>query len=467
MYVDRFQLLFGSVIMRVFGHFVSANSVGLWLADTILFVMLVYMVVVLGMDVSAPSLAASQAKSLDLIRIVPVSALAAALIGLYQPKTHISFREILAGVASAMFVGYLIFVAASLAFHSGVADFLVSHERFLFSLLVLWTLSLALTRIGFFAITQAGLIQRKIVVLGSSANWTRLEGQVDPTLKSLFRVTNVPSSSADEPADPRLLKQQGIWAVIVTPDARSNFDAEYLMKCRSLGIKIFNEIEFRERHLKRVDIDRLCSGWLAYVDGFSTDGIHNMIRRGLDIVFSLVLLVITAPLMLITAFAIKLDSPGPVFYRQRRIGLFGKPFMILKFRSMRVDAEATGSPRWAALRDPRVTRIGSFLRLVRIDELPQLLNVLRGEMSMIGPRPERPEFVDQLGLSIPHYHDRSFVKPGITGWAQINFPYGASVEDARTKLSYDLYYLKHRSLFLDVVILASTVRVVLFQEGSR
>ncbi len=453
--------------MRVFGHFVSADLFGLWLADTILFVMLAYMVAVLGMEVSGTSFAAAHARSIDLVKIVPVSALSAALIGLYQPKTHINFREIVAGIASAMFVGYLVFVAASLTFHSGVADFLVSHERFLFSLLVLWTLSLAGTRIGFFAIRQAGLIQRKIVVFGDDEDWVRPENYGERALHSSFHIVDVISSNCTNLLDPHMLKRQKIWALIVTPDARKHFNEHYLMTCKSLGIRIFNEIEFRERYLKRVDINRLCTGWLAYVDSFSTNGTHNLIRRLFDIMFSLTLLVVTAPLMIMAAICIKLDSKGPILYRQKRVGLFNRDFMILKFRSMRIDAEAAGSPRWATLHDPRVTRVGSFLRLVRIDELPQLFNVLSGEMSLIGPRPERPEFVDQLGLAISHYHDRSFVKPGITGWAQINFPYGASIDDAKMKLSYDLYYLKHRSLFLDFVILAATIRVVLFQEGSR
>lgn len=453
--------------MRVFGHFVSADLLGFWFTDTILLVTLVYLVSMLGMDVSSTGVFMRQATSLDIVRIVPVAAFAAALIGLYQPKANLNFREIAAGITSAMFVGYLVFVAASLTFHSGVADFLVGHERFLFSILVLWALGLALTRISFLAIIRAGLIQRKIIVLGGGAEWARLGEPIDPAFGSLFRITDAFPSDAGQNMNPVLLKQHGIWAIVITPDARRNFDGNFLMRCRSMGIRIFNEIEFRERHLKRVDIDRLCAGWLAYVDGFSTDRIPAIIRRALDILFSLTLLVLAAPLMLLTAVLIKLDSPGPVFYRQYRVGLFGTTFTILKFRSMRVDAEVAGSPKWACLRDPRVTRIGSFLRLVRIDELPQLFNVLRGEMSLIGPRPERPEFVDQLAAVIPHYHDRSFVKPGITGWAQINFPYGASIDDARMKLSYDLYYLKHRSFFLDLLILASTVRVVLFQEGSR
>ena len=187
----------------------------------------------------------------------------------------------------------------------------------------------------------------------------------------------------------------------------------------------------------------------------------------MDLAVSLSLLVLTLPVMLVTALLIKLDSPGPVLYRQKRLGLHGEPFTLRKFRSMRIDAEASGDPRWAQQQDPRVTRVGRFIRAMRIDELPQLINVLLGEMSMIGPRPERPHFVEQLARVIPLYRERSYVKPGITGWAQVNYPYGASVEDAREKLAYDLYYVKNRSLLLDVLILFSTVRVILFREGAR
>ena len=190
-------------------------------------------------------------------------------------------------------------------------------------------------------------------------------------------------------------------------------------------------------------------------------------KRLFDIVVSLIILLITLPFSLIAAVLIKLESPGPILYRQERVGLHGDTFMVLKLRSMRQDAETGGSPQWAQLRDPRVTRVGAFTRKTRIDELPQLINVLRGDMSFVGPRPERPFFVDQLSKEIPFYRERHCVKPGITGWAQINYPYGASLEDSRQKLSYDLYYVKNHGLFLDFIIILSTVRVILMQQGAR
>jgi exopolysaccharide biosynthesis polyprenyl glycosylphosphotransferase len=224
---------------------------------------------------------------------------------------------------------------------------------------------------------------------------------------------------------------------------------------------------FCELHLGRVDLDAIDADWLLYSGGFRQGRLSQILKRATDLVVSVALLVATLPLIGLTALLVRLETPGPVFYRQQRVGLYGKPFTLFKFRSMRLDAEAAGSPRWAQRQDPRITRVGAFIRPMRIDELPQLINVLRGEMSMIGPRPERPHFVEQLGRVIPFYHQRSYVKPGLTGWAQVNFPYGASVEDAREKLSYDLYYVKNRNMLLDLMILVATIRVILFREGAR
>ena len=192
-----------------------------------------------------------------------------------------------------------------------------------------------------------------------------------------------------------------------------------------------------------------------------------MAKRAFDIIASLLLLALTLPVIMLFAALVKLESEGPAFYRQRRVGLFGEGFDIVKLRSMRVDAEVGGRAVWAAEHDPRITRIGRFIRRVRINELPQTWTVLKGEMSFVGPRPERPQFVDDLERHLPFYAERHMVKPGITGWAQINYPYGASVEDARNKLEYDLYYAKNYSPFLDLLILLQTLRVVLWPEGVR
>jgi exopolysaccharide biosynthesis polyprenyl glycosylphosphotransferase len=193
---------------------------------------------------------------------------------------------------------------------------------------------------------------------------------------------------------------------------------------------------------------------------------YEVSRRTLDVIGSLLLLAFAVPLLLLVAFLIRVDSTGPVLYRQSRVGLHGRIFTMLKFRSMRVDAEVAG-PCWATDRDPRMTRIGAFIRATRLDEVPQLLNVLRGEMSLVGPRPERPHFVQQLAAIIPRYNERTHVLPGITGWAQINYPYGASVEDARAKLAFDLFYINNRALLLDLRILLRTIPVVLFRIGAR
>jgi len=217
----------------------------------------------------------------------------------------------------------------------------------------------------------------------------------------------------------------------------------------------------------RLEPEYLPQNWVLTTRAMRQGPIENALHRSLDISASLGLLLVTLPLLLVVAIAIKLDSPGPIFYRQERIGRGNRVFSILKFRSMTIDAEGAGAAQWARVGDSRVTRIGRFLRIYRIDEIPQVLNILRGEMSFVGPRPERPGFVEQLTEAIPHYADRAIVRPGLTGWAQVRYPYGASVEDARNKLSYDLWYIQERSIALDLRIVLATVRVVLGQTGAR
>jgi sugar transferase (PEP-CTERM system associated) len=255
--------------------------------------------------------------------------------------------------------------------------------------------------------------------------------------------------------------------IVVACEDRGALPVDELLECKLRGIRVIGALDFWEREAGVVEVARGAGAWLALSEGLILRPARRRAKRVIDVAISLAFLLFVAPLCALVALAINLDSPGPVFYRQERVGLNGAIFKAWKFRSMRVDAESDGAPRWAGSRDDRVTRVGRFIRKVRIDEIPQVLNVLAGEMSFIGPRPERPFFVEQLRKQIPYYDLRHRVPPGITGWAQVNYPYGATVEDARRKLAYDLYYLKRSNLVLDLVILLQTVRVVLFAHGGR
>jgi sugar transferase (PEP-CTERM system associated) len=240
------------------------------------------------------------------------------------------------------------------------------------------------------------------------------------------------------------------------------------LRVKTTGVHV-NEIStFLERETGRVDLDSVSPSWLIFSDGFSSGRrISSVAKRLFDLAASALLLLLSAPIIAIAAVLVKLESKGPAFFRQTRVGLYGQTFDILKLRSMRNDAEVAGKAVWAEKDDPRITRVGRFIRKVRIDELPQVWTVLRGKMSFVGPRPERPQFVDDLEGHLPYYAERHMVKPGITGWAQINYPYGASLEDSRHKLEYDLYYAKNYTPFLDILILLQTVRVLLWPEGAR
>jgi sugar transferase (PEP-CTERM system associated) len=255
--------------------------------------------------------------------------------------------------------------------------------------------------------------------------------------------------------------------VLALEERRNALPLKDLLRIKTAGVHVNDFSSFIERETGRVDLDTLNPSWLIFSDGFSSGRmLSSAAKRAFDVIASGILLVVASPVIALFALLVKLDSSGPAFFRQRRIGLYGVPFELIKLRSMRCDAEKGGA-RWAEKDDPRITRVGKFIRKVRIDELPQAWSVLSGRMSFVGPRPEVPAFVDDLEEKLPFYAERHMVKPGITGWAQINYPYGASVEDARAKLEYDLYYAKNYTPFLDLLILLQTLRVVLWPEGAR
>ena len=383
----------------------------------------------------------------------------ALIIGLYRPEVCLDRTRLLIAVSLAAIIsfGVLFVLDGGPRFGLGRDSAMRVSQA-----VAGWFGVMTLIRLAYgFAISRRPLA-RRVLLLGDTVQVGALRARLRYGHGSLFDPV-VPQSRT---VAWQQLRQQGIWGVVVAsePDGAA---AEGLLDCKLRGMRIFSGTAFHENYLGRIDLDALTANHLLLGRNLAAGRISALVKRLCDIVVGVLMLVLLLPVMALTALAVKIESPGPVFYRQRRVGQFDTTFTLFKFRSMTADAEASGNPRWAQKQDPRITRVGRFIRATRIDELPQLANVIRGEMSMVGPRPERPHFVEQLARAIPFYRQRGYVKPGLTGWAQVNFPYGASVEDAREKLAYDLYYVKNRTILLDVIILLSTVRVVLFREGAR
>ncbi|MEW6109831.1 MAG: TIGR03013 family XrtA/PEP-CTERM system glycosyltransferase [Nitrospirota bacterium] len=255
--------------------------------------------------------------------------------------------------------------------------------------------------------------------------------------------------------------------VISLSERRGTLPLKDILSCKLRGIEVLDAPSFYEQLTGKLLIENITPSCFIFSDGFRITPFKNVIKRIFDILFSSIGVIIALPLIPLIALLIKMDSPGPVFFRQVRLGYREKHFVLYKFRTMRQDAEGKTGAVWAEKNDPRITRVGSFLRKTRLDEIPQLYNVLKGDMSFVGPRPERPEFIEKLKDIIPYYSERHYVKPGITGWAQVKYPYGASVEDAIEKLRYDLFYIKHISFFVDLLIVLETIQVVLFGRGGR
>jgi sugar transferase (PEP-CTERM system associated) len=264
-----------------------------------------------------------------------------------------------------------------------------------------------------------------------------------------------------------LARRYNVEEIVVSVQNRrgGTFPIKELLECKLYGVKVTDAATFFERETNQIRVDSIQPSWLVFGGGFDQSFIRTFVKRAFDLVCSGAILILTFPVMMLTAAAIWIEDRDPIFYSQERVGKNGQTFRVLKFRSMGNDAEKGGKPQWAAQNDPRVTRVGGFIRKCRIDELPQILNVFKGEMSFVGPRPERPFFVEQLAEQVPYYNVRHSIKPGITGWAQVRYGYGSSVDDAVQKLQYDLYYVKNNSLFLDVLILIDTLKVVMGSHG--
>jgi len=409
-----------------------------------------------------------------LLAFATVTQSALIAVGVFGPDALRSMR----------FAGARLLVGVSLAvlLFAVIAFVLQGHTFWrstLFYAMFLTIVLLMVNRLVVGGILGAAAFRRRVLVLGAGARAARI-GRLAERPESGFVVVGYvainPGQQAVAGAVPRAeiadlsqhVRDLGASEVVLALEERRNsLPLKDLLRIKTAGVHVNDFSSFMERETGCVDLDTLNPSWLIFSDGFSSGRmVSSLAKRSFDIVASGLLLLLTFPVIALFAVLVKLDSRGPAFFRQCRVGLYGEPFELIKLRSMRTDAERDGA-KWAQKDDPRVTRLGRLIRKLRIDELPQTWSVLTGRMSFVGPRPEVPTFVDDLEDKLPFYAERHMVKPGITGWAQINYPYGASIEDARAKLEYDLYYAKNYTPFLDLLIMLQTLRVILWPEGAR
>ena len=408
--------------------------------------------------------------------VMPVAMMA---MGLYQSRFRggvlgVFLRSVIGFFAGGVFLALVFYVVPALYFGRGVFGLAVLVAFFMVGTL----------RPMFFHYVDRDLLKVRSLVLGAGEKagsiGRRLRRRVD---RRGFVIVGYVALATDEsvavgPADVVGLGNRTLLEfcidndvdeiVVAADERRGAMPIEQLLEAKLHGLEVIDLLSFFEREQGKLPLDILRPDWLIYSDGFERGLVRDLMKRVFDIAASVVILALTWPFMIACAVAIKLeDGPrAPVFYRQIRTGFLGRPFGVMKFRSMTVDAESAGA-QWATVNDARVTRVGALIRQTRIDELPQILNVLRGDMSFVGPRPERPHFVEQLEERIPYYRERHAVKPGITGWAQVCYPYGASLRDSVQKQEFDLFYIKNHTIFLDLLILCQTAEVVLFGKGAR
>jgi sugar transferase (PEP-CTERM system associated) len=455
-------------MFRIFRHYVSGLAFILLLGDLAVILLGLYLA-----ELSAPW-AGRASFTARFLEVSTIFVFVLYLGDLYQPRQASARREMLARLLISGGAAGVIIAAVGFAFpllRLGRTAFV---QIFVFAIpgLMAWRGAL----LGAWSQQQMTL---RVLVLGTG-QVGRLITDLEPTSARPFRVIgfldDVPGAADMVPAGHVLLgKTQDLdvlveetrpnIVVVAQIDRRGHFPTKALLECRLRGIRVEDWPTFYEKATGKILVTAVRPSWLIFSDGFVKTPRTEIIKRLFDVTVSLAGLLLSLPIMIIAAIAVKIESSGPILYRQPRLGQNGCVFILNKFRSMRQDTEKDTGPVWTTQRDPRITRVGAVLRRTRLDELPQLFNVLIGHMSFIGPRPERPEFVSELQKQIPYYMERLAVKPGITGWAQVRYRYGSTVEDAVEKLQYDLYYIKNLSLFLDLLIVLNTVQVVLFARG--
>ena len=462
-------------MIRIFRHYIPVSLLVIGLLEHVLMIVSIYLALLLRWADTSDITATIIANLPQALTFAAVFSFVMFAVGLYHKEHMRQFSTVLSRLVFGFGFGFaalalIYFVIPDLSIWRSAVGIGMSFG-FVGILAFRWL---------YLRIAEADTLKRRILVLGVGARAARIDDLERGNTAVGYRCVGfVPLSDHAVKIDPR----RDIWGnlrladlaaehdveeiVVALDDRRRGMPVDALLDCKLAGTAVTDYSTFWERETGRVDLDALHPSWLIFSDGFVGGWPQEIIKRGFDLLASLAILLWTFPLLIVTAVAVRLESHGPFLYRQERVGLNGKSFMLTKFRSMRADAEEDGIPKWAAVNDSRVTTVGRFIRKARIDEIPQILNVFKGEMSLIGPRPERPFFVEKLRQVIPHYVERHRVKPGISGWAQLNYPYGASDEDAVQKFQFDLYYVKNYSLFLDLLVLVQTVRVVLWPVGVR
>ena len=465
-------------MLRIFRHYIPITLLLLGLAETLILLVSIYLGATFGMAFEPLSVNAS-ALTAGLPLWAKAAAFCAAMLsgmiamGLYQRDQRDAPVATLIRLSLSFLVGLIVMGLI----YSMVPTIVVGTAAYVVALLSSFV-GIATCRLVCSTTTDARFA-RRVLVLGVGERARQIENLrrssdragisiigfvdigIDPLVVNEAKIIR-PNGTLRELAE-RFAADE---IVVALDDRRKGIPIHEILDCKMHGFQIVEEATFLERQLGKIRLDALRPSAMIFADGFGVV-LRQTEKRIIDVVLASSLLLLVLPLIAVTALTIALESSGPVLYRQRRVGLRGEAFEVLKFRSMKQDAEVDGQPVWARRDDDRITKIGQIIRKFRIDELPQLLNVLKGEMSFVGPRPERPEFVAELSQAIPYYDLRHHVKPGITGWAQVSYPYGSSINDSREKLQYDLYYLKNYSLFLDLNILLQTVQVILRGTGSR
>ncbi len=398
-------------------------------------------------------------------------------LGLFSRRQRANTAGLLVRIGAGVVLGALAELLVARIFGFGEMWLRVVGMALLFGVLLA-----GLVRVLLSKVISEDIFRRRVLVYGAGSRAESVANLRRRADQRGFKIVGFLPAEGEQPVVPvdrRVTLKSSIVAlarelevdeiVVAMDDRRRNFPVAELLECRLAGIDIVELISFLERETGKVRLDVLHPSWLIFSSGFRRDSLRELTRRSFDFLASFVLLLVTSPLLVLTAIAIMIeDGPSaPVMYRQTRVGMLGRHFEIMKFRSMRIDAEKDGKAQWAQANDDRITRVGRFIRKTRIDELPQIFNVFKGDMSFVGPRPERPQFVDQLSEKIPYYRERHWVKPGITGWAQLCYAYGASEADAAEKLQFDLFYVKNHGLLFDMMILVQTAEVILLGKGAR